>query len=202
MQHAALLVLEGPPGPAPDRGVLDSLLRLDRGLRVGWSEYYLDLTTSPPKPLITNRGKAIPWPRWHCFLRKGGVLHHLFIWQTAEGQGFRPLSQALVDKLLTDVGRKHTGEEIASMIEDGALRERARLKAKFVELRQEEFKENATQIRRVLDDPAALQAPAQKRDMKIVSYEGQSVRRTVNDALPTTPEERGWVRPDYEKEIV
>lgn len=201
MEHAALLKLEGPSGPAPEIGVLDSLLRLDKGLRVGWSEHWLDLLKTPPKPLIHHTGKAIPWPRWHCFLQKEGKLHHLFIWQDTETKAFRPLSQALVDKLLTDVGRTHTGDEIASMIEDGSLRERARAKAKFADLRQEEFKENAGTIRRVLEDPQALAAPASKRDMKIMSYDGQSIRRTVNDAIETTSEERGWVRPDYKKEM-
>lgn len=201
MDHGALLKLEGPEGPSPEFSVLDSLLRLDRGLRVGWSEFWLDLTKTPPRPLIHQSGKPILWPRWHCFLQKDSILYHLFIWQENETKSFRSLSQALVDKLLTDVGRTHTGEEIASMIEDGALRERARKKAKFQDLRQEEFKENASQIRRVLDDPQALSAPASKRDMKIMSYDGQPIRRTVNDAIETTPEEHGWVRPDYDKEI-
>lgn len=194
----------GSAGPQPEVAVLRALYRLEPNLCLAFSEWFLDFSTQPPSVLETLQGNPIPHPRWHVFLNhpeRG--FHHLFAVESPDGEAW-PLDMRVVQRIGGDLARQGlTGEEVAKLVEEAQADEKTRQMKKYDDLRRDELEANKSQINEVMKGDNIDQGPSgqQVRDQKIVSYPGMADRSSHHDNIRTTPQERGWEKPDYKEEI-
>ena len=187
-------------GPSPDGSVLRGLLRINPGLYPVWKRWVMDWTTG--RPLVTLAGDRIEHPRWHIIIDHREKQTHLFAVQDEAGIPL-PLDGRVCEKILRDVGRHMTAEQINEML-DAAREERDRKQlGRYNELQQDVAKANKTKISEVFEGDNIKKGPSgNSRDATVFSYEGAPNRKSgAEQQLPTDAKDEGWELPDWEMEM-
>ena len=202
------------PAHIPDirKDVTKALKQLDHRLY----PLYWSVMKDPRDGIPIHKGEdgpAIPHERWYVFRDcEDGTQMCLFAVErewTDIATGRRmgefqvPSMVNTVDRIMGDLARRMSPDEISDFLEEREGNVKERRNALYDDLREDEFKENKTIIKELMDTPAALNHGVEenKRDSKIFSYPGQSNRGTHNESIKRTADDIGWVKPDYKKEL-
>lgn len=164
--------------PTLDVGVRARLRRLDLGLEVTFCSLAVDPLTS--RPLITDDGGVIRHPVWTVWsLGSDGVYRYV-----SEHQHF---GHEQVARLESDLARAMAPRKIIRSLMERQLEGRQRGIAHAREERAYARKQNRRRINDlVVHGKRGVRAP------KIVSYPGQTTRRTPTAEIPLTDREAGW----------
>lgn len=182
-----------------DPGVLKRLTRLDRELRVTYSNWALNLESSFPikSKHFSNLGKYIPEPSFHLWVWCAEYGRYLHVNQYPAEIGF---SHREVHFLEADCARTMTPTQMLALAARNREANAAKAKADHAELREDVHKANKSRIEDMLDlEPGRKKTSvgdaSGSRDAKIVSYPGQG-NRGSRGRVRKEDREDGWEKPE------
>ncbi len=191
--------------PVLDLGVEGRLRRLDSRLRLVWSSWEIDPSTS--LPLVTRAGGRIYGPAWHLWILEADGWHHIRQYdarrKVGEGDQARMESRSAAaafghrQVLALERGPRLSGAnpaaEAARAVRDAMEERTERMEREQAERRRDFQKANGRRMRDLATGKSG------RRQAKMVSYAGQGRRSTPGVVLENARRD-GWEYPPVPKE--
>ncbi len=187
---------ESDDGPRADRAVLRRLANFDPSIYPVFRWWAMDQLTGRPllaerafrldDGYVVRKGDRIPRAAWYIVKRcRDGVHRVLFTVQHFDNR--------VVRKLEADVARFLSAQQLEDRIDWAQQDEQEAQEKRRAEDVSDFVGANRSFIRDAMDGD--LDAPAYRRDAKIMSYPGQDSRTSARDAILPTNKERGIEMP-------
>lgn len=149
--------------PAPDRGVVERIKRLDRNLHVFWANYMV-------LPNCTEN-HLVPLPRWNIAFYNEDYNRFYLVKRLEEADGsFRPLDMRAARDLEADALRLMTAQQLMEKRAAAKEAQKTAAQADFYQRTKEFAKDNRRKFEQVGQHPT--EQIDTKRDTKIFSGTG------------------------------
>lgn len=167
--------MELPPNPADSpsipRHILKQIKKIDPGLHLQFSNYYVNKING--KPLIDSTGKPFVHPRWHVWMKNPNGKYYYITPLEDENGDYIPVDNRTVKNLEADAVRVLGAKEVLRRQQESRRRNKDRVIKKELETAREFASENKRKLQDVMDNPFGNRL---KEKETITSYSGQSNR--------------------------